>query len=1080
MSIQQDKQAYYQTEFRLDQMDKIEDVLGINDSNEMDSRMFMNVLSITKILKVYNKKLSDNFTLNKEEIEILLYSLKFIDTLNLFINNQALQGILKSIDDIHELVNMINNLPQQEDVLKQIKYTQKSIIYFKKKNFRNLFFGDGVILGEELEKCLSQVSQSGIFDYRTFKQLQNIFYVVQSKVEENYRDELQIEFNEMKEKSIKLKNKKFGKTDNNQFDFDEYTDYIEYKNLDQPEQYENNYEKNYEKSYDNYPNNYSYNSGRYNSNYNKQQGQNTTYKTNNYYNTNTNTNNSNMNYRQNNSTNQYSSHRGHSFSYHDKSYNYFEKKDQTVVQDQYNKNYQQLNSSNKNDKPNVQNYYNENFYKNYLYYYDDKNEKKQNYKQDYTNKNNENVNVQNNDNLTTVENNLTPVKTTVNYNNKKYGNPQYKYNNYNNNNIKKSNSDLMNVDITKTQDIPETYINQQNNNSNKIEESTNREKEREINKVNTNTDTTVVDSNNQPKNIQEENTEIISSIITKQKPYNPNNTNYYNNNPNYKQNNYTTTNKNYNPTTYNYNTNINPTTSTNNYYQYNNRTNNYNAQNTNYYNNNYYSYSANPKQYKNEETNNYYLNKKTNTYGYNTTNNNYKNRTNSYSSNRYNNNNQLRYEFVDLEDIDINKTKTQQENNNNEQYVSNFEEYNQDKKNINIDNIGNIENIENIQNIQNIQNIKNNNQQDSNHKEMMTSDNDNKKMDFGSDDHEGMENEIFEEIENEDYLDEEDEVSSENEESEGEANEEEMQAEFEKFINTAKYEKMAPNRYNNEYSEFEEETKNNKIIFDDDDTKTTTNTNTNAKQDTVEPVKEEPQNEEEENIENKENLNNQEEENLNVKETTKGFLDSIKNIDPSVLEKIKAKLSGTNPEQTELKKDENLQYNEILGDTNLTKNFAEFYKNNFIQFHKNFNKKLSLQNYMYTNYAHFFFRGRDANIHREYYALKCLETENPSFINNNYDAFENKILIPLYQKINYNVNKKKGIYHYTYNKYQKLIYKILNKDKVLKQVKPYGSFMNNFLIDSGDIDICIVSKIGILDFSNYLEKIKEEIAKLVI
>ena len=56
---------------------------------------------------------------------------------------------------------------------------------------------------------------------------------------------------------------------------------------------------------------------------------------------------------------------------------------------------------------------------------------------------------------------------------------------------------------------------------------------------------------------------------------------------------------------------------------------------------------------------------------------------------------------------------------------------------------------------------------------------------------------------------------------------------------------------------------------------------------------------------------------------------------------------------------------------------------------------------------------------------------------------------------------------------------MLNKDKILQKVKPYGSYMNNFLIDSGDIDICIVPKCGILEFSNYLEKIKEDILQNV-
>jgi len=158
---------------------------------------------------------------------------------------------------------------------------------------------------------------------------------------------------------------------------------------------------------------------------------------------------------------------------------------------------------------------------------------------------------------------------------------------------------------------------------------------------------------------------------------------------------------------------------------------------------------------------------------------------------------------------------------------------------------------------------------------------------------------------------------------------------------------------------------------------------------------------------------------------------------------------------------------------NMPPNYEEFL------LHQRQYNKVPIQNYIFSNYAHFFYRGRDANIHREYFALKCLEQENSSLVTKNVEHFENKILIPIYQRINFNVNKKRGVYFYTFTKYKKLIYRILGKDKILKKVKPYGSYMNNFLIDSGDIDIGIVQKCGILDFSNYWEKIKAEITTQV-
>jgi len=143
------------------------------------------------------------------------------------------------------------------------------------------------------------------------------------------------------------------------------------------------------------------------------------------------------------------------------------------------------------------------------------------------------------------------------------------------------------------------------------------------------------------------------------------------------------------------------------------------------------------------------------------------------------------------------------------------------------------------------------------------------------------------------------------------------------------------------------------------------------------------------------------------------------------------------------------------------------------------NKNIQYQNYLMSNWANFIFRGRDSNIHREYITLKYLEQENPLMISKNIEGFEDRILIPVYQKLIFNVNKRKGVYFFTFNRYRKIICKVLQNSKILKKVKPYGSLMNNFMIDSGDIDICIVPNCGILEFALYLDKIKEELISQV-
>jgi len=144
------------------------------------------------------------------------------------------------------------------------------------------------------------------------------------------------------------------------------------------------------------------------------------------------------------------------------------------------------------------------------------------------------------------------------------------------------------------------------------------------------------------------------------------------------------------------------------------------------------------------------------------------------------------------------------------------------------------------------------------------------------------------------------------------------------------------------------------------------------------------------------------------------------------------------------------------------------------------NKNSLFQNNLMSNWSNFIFRGRDSNIHRDYLTLKFLENENQHLISRNIEGFENRILIPIYQKLIFNVNKRKGVYFFTFNKYRKIICKVLQNSKILKKVKPYGSLMNNFMIDSGDIDICIVPNCSILEFAIYLDKIKEELISQVI
>lgn len=977
-SVDKQTPTNYQDEVKVDFIDNIEDILLINDSNEMDNRIFKNMLNINKTLKHYYKRLSENFELTKEETDILLYCLKFIDTLNLFISNQTLESVLRLIEDIHEIANMINNLPQQEELVRKIRYTEKSIIYFKKRLFKYMFFGDGNQLGKEIEKYLLHISVNGNFDHRTFKQLQNIFYVVQGKIEEGYRKQIQAVFNEMKQGNIRSKGKRYSSY------FDDYTDYTDYKNYDQgqTDYYDNYYYNNNTGTSNQYnrgsgSNNYGYYSGKYKTN-----------------------------------SGGYNNYRNSSSYYDEQGYADADYQESEIKEELPNTSY----------KSN-QNYYNDNYHKN-SNYYDDKrssqvkagieiiqvNSTHHTYGYGGNNQNSYDYS-QSKSNLNSAANSSTPVKK--NKNNRQKRSKQK--------NLASDDGHIKSSDNV----LADTKLNQIESDVKKAQGTPNSQT----------LPTSQIPDNSYPI---DSGTEVINVASTKRG---------YNNNT-YKQSNYSQhgykqhsnnlnsyNNNNYSEAGNNYN--YNSSISNNNNYQKRGYNNQYSA--------NYYNNTSNVKQYKNEDANSNTFNKKSqmgNTSykgAYNYNNPQFKQQYNhtqpGYRDNSGYYNNQYKHEFVDLDNVNrINSsdqvtTKKNQKGNiesKNVDYRYQSDSgmvygYNVASRDKEFEKIGAKEVLSDNDKAGKIKK----------YKDQFKSDDDIGDIDF-------------EELEHEEFED--DEESSDIEDNEI------IQSEFDNFIKTAKYENMAKMVHNDDYTEFEDETKNNKVIFGDDDNE---NSSKHIKAEEV--------------ISKDKELITSEE---NLKETTRGFLNSLKNIDPNVLLEIKNKLNQDNEhfKKCDEGDDKKPQSTDL---ENTQPDFNELYPSNFYQ-NQNMNK-MSIQNYMYTNYAHFFFRGRDSNIHREYFALKCLEQENPAMVYKNLDSFEDRILIPIYQRINFNVNKRKGVYFYTYSKYQRLIYRILNKDKVLKKVKPYGSYMNNFLIDSGDIDICIVSKIGIVEFSNYLDKIKDEI-----
>ena len=152
----------------------------------------------------------------------------------------------------------------------------------------------------------------------------------------------------------------------------------------------------------------------------------------------------------------------------------------------------------------------------------------------------------------------------------------------------------------------------------------------------------------------------------------------------------------------------------------------------------------------------------------------------------------------------------------------------------------------------------------------------------------------------------------------------------------------------------------------------------------------------------------------------------------------------------------------------------------FIQNYKNNNLSMNMNNILFQIFANYRPHQSKDDISRDYLFWKIQEVENPKLVWNNMQNFEKRILIPLYQKIIDNRNKRYNTLENIYDSYYNAIYSSLQNSNeiIIDKVQKYGSFSNTFMVDIGDtdIDICIVPKCSLTFFqNNYLEKLKDGI-----
>ena len=245
-----DSGTQYQT------LDKINTLLAIANEQEMSQKISQNIPILFQLFNSFKTRLSfGQITLNDKEK--VTEALKFVDTLNLFMEENDVRKFKDKMMEIRDLSKR-RNYEYKEDILKKITYTEMTIINHKKLYFRNLYFNNHIGLSNEIENELDQVYKGNKFDFKLFKQMQNIFWVVKNVIDENKKKELDERLKSMKDESHKIKEKKYGGSSylgrgyqRNDNYINDYNDYKSYSGYDYNDNFIRNDDNNpyYNKNY---------------------------------------------------------------------------------------------------------------------------------------------------------------------------------------------------------------------------------------------------------------------------------------------------------------------------------------------------------------------------------------------------------------------------------------------------------------------------------------------------------------------------------------------------------------------------------------------------------------------------------------------------------------------------------------------------------------------------------------------------------------------------------------------------------------------------------------------------------------
>ena len=1102
MSYSGNQSSYYSQS-----LDNIKSLLSITNEQEMFQKISINIPKIFEIFNSFKSKLYSN-QVTQSDISQMTEALKFVDNLNLFMNEIDVRKFKGKMGEISTILQKKSYDIYYKRLDDTIQYTEMTIINHRNHFYLDMYFNNRKALSEEIERELDQVTKGNKFDFKLFKQMQNIYWVVQNAItDEKKKKELDERFANMKTlcNNIKQKNqkdKKYG------IGYQGYSTYYE----------------DYGNEYKSYSGTYDYNDFYRNEDYYNKQSNNYDWGSKSY------------------SYSRGGGYRKNNYSINNSSRKYYSKKQQEEKEVEIPSDplYYANNKEESQKEENNENIFNDNNNNNFI-----QNENTNiNGGNDLNNVENTNLN-NNNFNGGIMENSNQPLSQIIENNGGNGDN--LNINNINNIDTNNKNNDIEIItgspNLTQNNsgnykrkskniyqnkmiavEVPTFSGGQENNNiaQNNNNEINTRENENNGANIenNNNSNNNNIESNNNINN-NEQNGDDNSNIEIVQ----------YTNNNNYKYKNF----YGYKPNMYGKNSYYN------NHKKYfipkrrdfvevdeNNKV----IQNSNDNLNNNNNHSENIELVNGQENEN--IN--------NATNNNLTNEENKNEPNGEVINEETRQNNNNINNLELIKNE---QNQNNE--MSNNIENKNDNNNQNIVNENKIEenNIMNINEINGEEKSQNNNIEnniplpaneekkdinadlENNPKEEKQEKPNEETIPYQENSNKELNNVNYDNYMNPEMLEEEniinennnDKLENEDEEDDKDIN---LKAQFNIFMIQATGHEPKGDYVLKEHSsdeKYEDEKLDNNFnendIYDaiQDDIENENLMEINEAYRVEEKIREalqklnipkiikdaEEELEQEELAKEKNNNevtnndnptnNNEVKENINVNITNnsdnnmhnigKKFIDDANNVDKKLKDKIKEQLS------TNYKK-------EVLLAPKYTYYKNEFFQQNPQMFENSLYSDIqNLKNNKVSNIQqilfHLFnknglFKSKD-DIYKEYLCWKILEVENPKLVWNNMQNFEKRILIPLYQKILDNRNKRYNNLENIYQSYKNAIFSSFQNSKeiVIEKVQKYGSFSNTFMVDIGDtdIDICIVPKCSLNFFQhNYLEKLKEGILKM--